>query len=817
MPRGDRGNKPRTHGGGQSSRHPATPESVQLTEQERAAVSAHLDDLAALAEALRVAAPQGREALLTALAPFSDAAEPVALAVAQGLGTVRGPRARDAADIAAAVGELEPRRDVAREARRARIRLRSSGAAASITIPGATITGQPPRTQPAPDSPQPSAPRVTPLEANRATATLAEAYATRTREQGEIALVLGWQEGRDPNFLRGYTFELSFWSEGVSGFAMLEPMRREEFLNETVESLRGEHMEVVRISWAQARRLVEAALEVNEWRATEPAADFKRHQAHITARLLADPVSDEQRTAIADEAERFAREGDRFLIGADLEPDEMLVHWLGAWSFGDFSLTYDLLDEDASPRRGISRQDYIERRRQWWKEAEPSGLRVTLVREQEQRASALWVPGSAGSVGKGANRDLEAFWSVILREVELGGGLDELPLATISSRETGRHWYWTGYSVTREPVAGIWVIKRLRDEGAASQALTIEELQKRIADAHKAVEEITSKAPPEPGSDEASDALRAITGAFTASLHYSDALTARLPLDEMIYREAMNDARSLGNHERAAALIERMLGRFSDDVRVRFELGIEQYLAADQFGRVGQMEARAAWLDRAVKTLMGVVEAEPTAEHLQGLGELLAQQGQFKQAEAKLREAIALEPEKAILYSDLADSLMGQITGETLDDSAGVSNSERQVIAKEALAALRDASKRDTSIPGVFTRIGAIYDLLQQPDDAILALEEAVRRDPGDAEAHYALGSLHMARRQPDQAVSALETAVQLAPYAIPYRLNLAAAYGALDRMGEAKRELDAIDRLQPGLPQVAELRNVLARQGKRR
>jgi hypothetical protein len=71
-----------------------------------------------------------------------------------------------------------------------------------------------------------------------------------------------------------------------------------------------------------------------------------------------------------------------------------------------------------------------------------------------------------------------------------------------------------------------------------------------------------------------------------------------------------------------------------------------------------------------------------------------------------------------------------------------------------------------------------------------------------------------MARRQPDRAVRSLETAVQLVPRAIPFRLNLAAAYASLNRGGEARRELDAIDRLQPGLPQVAELRAALARRG---
>src|SRR5262249_55556151 len=132
------------------------------------------------------------------------------------------------------------------------------------------------------------------------------------------------------------------------------------------------------------------------------------------------------------------------------------------------------------------------------------------------------------------------------------------------------------------------------------------------------------------------------------------------------------------------------------------------------------------------------------------------------------------------------------------------------------LAALRDASQRDGTLSGLFTRMGAIYDILQQPEDAIIALEEAIRRDPGDSEAHYALGSLFLAHGQPQRALGLLETAVQLAPLTIPYRLQLAACYGELGRLAEARRELDVIDRVQPGLPQVAELRAILARQGKK-
>ncbi|MGZ3715970.1 MAG: CDC27 family protein, partial [Ktedonobacterales bacterium] len=316
--------------------------------------------------------------------------------------------------------------------------------------------------------------------------------------------------------------------------------------------------------------------------------------------------------------------------------------------------------------------------------------------------------------------------------------------------------------------------------------------------------------------EEANEALRAVTGALMSSLHYSDALTARLPLDESIYQTAVTDARSLNNHERAAALLEKMQGRFADDVQIRFELGAEQYLVSTQYESQGQTEAASAWLERAIATLTSVVEAQPTAEHIQAVAELLARQGHYNQAAVRLREAIRIEPERASLYSDLADSLVGRITGKNLDDDTPVTEDVRRRVAQDALRALREASRLDASIPGLFTRMGAIYDLLQQPDDALIALEEGIRRDPGDAEAQYALGSLLLSREQPQRALAPLETAVQLSPLTISYRLSLAAAYGALERYTEATRELDLIDRLQPGLPQVAELRSILARQRKK-
>jgi tetratricopeptide (TPR) repeat protein len=773
----------------------------------------------ALAATLRAAAPEGRVALAGGLTPVAQAVELVAHAFALGLGDSKSATARDAADVAEAVGELEPRREVAREARRSRIRLRSAGIMPSFAVPHAAATSALARTAtPGPAPTVATPPASAPPASSPAAPRLVEAYVTRTREQGEVTLVLGWQDSFDSAMLRGQLFRLSFWDDGVRDFVVSDAMSRTRFQRELLEGVRTEAgVPVVPITWAQARRLVLDALDVNAWRGTEPAAEFQTNRAQIESRLLVEPVDPDLLAQIAAEAERLAREGDRPFISGGMEPDETLANWIGAWSFGDFALTYDLLADDHPLRRTQTRQEYVALRRLWAKEAAPSNLRLTLIREQEQRASALWVPGGAGVIGGGERKEMEAFWSLALRDVQEAGQLDEMPLATLTSTETGRHWYWTGYTVARDRAHDLWLLTRSRDEGAASQALTIEELQRRIKEAHDTVERITQQPAPDPRSEEAAEALRTITGALTASLHYSDALNVRLPLDEAIYRAAITDARTLGNHERAAALIERMQGRFADEVRLRFELGIEQYLVAEQYGRTGQGAAEASWLDRAIATLTGVVEAEPTAEHLQGLGELLARQGHFNQAETRLREAIRIEPERAMLHSDLADTLMGRISGENLDDPVALTPEERRSLAREALAALRRLQELDPAHEGIFTRMGAIYELLEQNDDALLAFEEAVKRDPGDAAAHYALGAVLLSRRQPDRALSDLETAVQLAPIALPYRVALASCYAALDRVGEATRELDTVDKLQPGLPQVAELRTQLARRKKQR
>lgn len=800
-----RGAKP-THTNRVERREPA---GAPLTEEQERQVEALLAGIPPLADALRAAAPEGRDAVASHLAEIEAASEPAQLAFATRLGDARGPSAQVAVEVAHALGELATNRDVAREARRSRIRLRSAGALPTLDLAAASRISTAAEVAPVVESLAPQ---------------LVESHVSQTREEGEVSLILAWQEGNDPDIVRGCALLLDFWRDGVRDFSLSAPMTRRRFMSETSAAIREEHeASLLPITWSQARHLLQEALGVNAWRGTEPDPEYRRHQSLLQTRVLDVPDTDDARAAVADEEARYGREGDRPYMASDLEPDELVANWLGQWCFGDYGAAYDLLADDNPIRRELARDEYVARRRQWADEAKPAGMRLTLVREQEQRASALWVPGAAGAIAPGGRHDIEAFWSITLAESPLGGLIAELPLATLSSQETGRHWYWTAYTVERDRATGVWRVARIRDEGATIQALNIEELQKRVEEARATAEKIVQSPPPEPTSDVAEQTLRDLTGALTSALHYQDALISRLPLDESLYRASVTDAQVLRGHERAAAVLERMLGRFPGQADTSFELGLQYYLVATQVARTGDIAAEHIWLDRAARALTQAAETDPTAEHLQGLGEILARQGYFTQAVARLREAIARDPSRASAHSDLADALMAEVGGDNLDGlaSAAQGSPDEQsprvaAAAHAALAELREAARLDRNLPGLHSRMGAIFDVLGQPEDALLAFQEAVRHDPDDPEARYTLGTLYLSRGQTAEALSELEAAARLSPMAPAIRINLAACYIAMERWRDAERELDFVDEIRPGMPQVAELRSRLARHRKK-
>jgi tetratricopeptide (TPR) repeat protein len=521
------------------------------------------------------------------------------------------------------------------------------------------------------------------------------------------------------------------------------------------------------------------ALSINDWRKKALPDTYKRQQALVREVLLNAPVSEE-------EVQTVDQEGDHPWIANGMEPEEVVANMLGAWSFGDYGLIYDLLADDHPSRRAQSRDEFLAQRRQWADEAKPGGLRLLLVREQAPAAtetSSLWVPTG---YRLGARKEVEAFWSLVLHDSPLGGQMDELPMGTTINPQSSRHWYWTSYTLSQHNSA--WRISRQRDEGLVAQGVPIPELQKRIKEASEESSRIAQSTPKT--EQEVEDAYRKLIGTVATSLHLSDAVIARLPLDRAPYEQAVLDARSIAQYERAAAYYAKMLDRFADRAQMLTQLGITEYLAGEREEQQGNASGARTWRERATASLEESLALAPTTDTYQALGELRARANRLDEAEQLLKQALELDPSRAELWSELGTIQVNQNEGQ------------------KALASYLQAAERKPALPGIYFRIGSTYRTLGDSINARLAYEEALRRNPNDAESHNNLAGI-LQEQQPARAIELLERAVALAPANALFHANLAAMHFTTGSAKRGKAELEIAEQLEPNNPRVQQVRSL--------
>lgn len=655
--------------------------------------------------------------------------------------------------MALALAELSQQQALRKEARKALVRLRSVGIAPSFSVP-ATEASAPQRHRP-----------------------FYIGYISQTREQGEVQVALAWYENQTAGDVRGMVFLLEFWRAGVKDFYQTDVTTTRRFQQDFSKNSRsGEHVDVLPCTLAQARQLVQEALEINSWHKSPLPDAYKRSYATIRDQLLNASIP-------AEEEQAALREGDRPWISRGLESEELVANTLGAWSFGDYGLFYDLLADEHSSRRAQTRAEFVQMRRQWASEADPAGLRVLLLREQQagQSQSSLWVPTN---IRAGGQKEVEAFWSMLIKDSPLGGQMEELPMATIINRDTNRHWYWTAYTLVQQ--GGVWRISRQRDESLLTQGVPIPDLQQRVKDKTEEANRIAQSQPK--SEEEAEEATRNLFAAVATSLHANDALIARLPLDRAPYDQAALDARSIGQYERAAAYYQRMLDRFGDRPRLLTQLGIMQFLAGERDGQEGNQAGAQGWWASASASLEEALTLAPTADTYQALAELRLRANRLEEAEQLIRQSLELEDTLAERWGQLGSIQMNR-------------NNPRS-----ALESFQQAAQRNPDLPGIYLHIGRAYRALGELENARQSYEEAIRRNPNDTEAYNNMAAL-LEEQDPAQAISLVERAVSLAPNVALYHANLA---GLLLKTGATKRgkaELELAERLDSNNPVVRQVR----------
>jgi Tetratricopeptide repeat len=726
----------------------------QLSPEETSQVQSLFSHYSELARRLR--STTDRSQAETVLHEVFDASEPTQLTFLKSLSRTKE---QDAADVLAAINALSPQKEIRKEARRALIQLESAKIYPQWT-PANTQASAVQLTQPNP-------PRFW------------KGFASQTREEGEMQLILCWEQGYNYDEVRMFSFLLDFWNDGIKDtFTEVGTKRK---VNERINELSSGtvQLSLTPCTLAEGKRLLTEALDINAWHKTSPHESYKTHIPLINKLVLQveDPGQDSGQTFIA----------------PDMEIQEVTVNFIGAWSFGDFGLAYDLLTAQSPVRNQLSRDEWIEQHRTWFNEAHPTRMELGFVHEREQSQSALWLPTSAQSALGGNKKELEVGWSLELTDTQLNGTIAEMPMGTAINKETGRHWFWNSYTLVKEQ--DVWRIQGIKDEGAALQGLSVTELQKRIKEYEETMDKIIQQR-----DQKLETFMEEMSWRLAQLLHFYDALLAQLPLDYTLCEEAYSRSVLTGNPERMIVYLERTQQRFpqnkADTLR---RLGSTLTELAFRYDSPEFKARREHLLTRAEEALREAITVDNTAMSHTLLGELLMSLDRNEDAQTELLTAQTLIPTgntdkniEASIYAGLGNVAM------------------RLEHINEAIPYYLKVAELNPQYPGVWFSLGFAQRLLKDFEQAEKYYLQALQTEPGDPRVYSELTALYMNSSDKNKARELLERGITINPDSAYLHALLASVFAELGDRRRAQRQLEEAERIDPEFDLIPAVRQQL-------
>lgn len=713
-----------------------------------------LDDIHSLAQKLHESSNEAQAK--SALADIDDLPAATQIALLKALSK---QQETDAADILLAINELSNDKIIRKEARRSLIRLEEAKIQPRWQPP---ISRAPAISVAAPNPPR-----------------YWKGFVTQSREEGEVQVVLCWEQGFEYGEARMLTFLLDFWEQGLKDFIIEDSTRRN--IDTRLQQMKSKLPDITLadITLAEGRRLIEEALDVNKWRGTIPHEEYRHHLPTI-------------RQLILDAKDAGVDRGDTF-INPTIEPDELAATFIGAWALGDYGLTYDMLTRDSSLKEGASREEWVDHHHTWAKEAKPSLFELTFVREREVSKPALWVPTAFGAGRASTRREIEVGWSLELHDTPLSGTLKEMPLGTAVYKETGRHWFWTSYTVAQED--GKWRIQSMTDDGAQAQALPIEELQQKRTAHDARINELMQI--PNPTDEQQRTIIEEITWRMIEALHYNDALIAKLPFDRSFCEDAFSRTLSLNLTERSLVYLERMANRFAEQKgAVLRQIGVNQEGLSEYYWSRDMGERSKLFAELAENSLRESLKVEDNIAGHAILAKILLQNNHLlDEAETHLQEAKVLAnnaTEKAAIEVDF-----GNIAAH------------RQQL-DVALQHYQQAAQLDPNLPEIWFRVGFMQRNLKQYEEAKQSYERAIEQEPRDIRAYSELAVIYMTESNPTKAREIVEQGLRAEPRAAQLHALLASIYQESGNLRRAEASLAEAERLNPNLEIVQAMRESL-------
>ena len=227
----------------------------------------------------------------------------------------------------------------------------------------------------------------------------------------------------------------------------------------------------------------------------------------------------------------------------------------------------------------------------------------------------------------------------------------------------------------------------------------------------------------------------------------------------------------------------------------------------------------------AVAKMKEAIAGDPqNAESLDELGSLYAQQRDWSHAKQAFAAAIQANPDLAVAHLHLAMTLQAEGQPGVSGASGAVAELTKawqlapqdpvialqlgQMLAaagqdEQAIPILQRALELDPNSTAAAYQLGLALQRTDNSKDAIPLLQRAATADPKNAEVLTNLGMALCQAQQAKDAVPILQSAVALAPDNVTAHQNLAAAYIQLSQFDDAVTQLRAALKLSPDAPQL--------------
>ena len=735
---------------------------ISILQEETIQAQHVLEHYHQIAQNLHLSADQEQaESALTEINTMPDGAQ-VAL-----LKALSKERHTDAADVSLAINELSPIKSVRKEARRSLIQLEGAR-----IYPGWRPAVQQPLTLQIPD---------TPLR-------FWKGIVTDSLAIGEVQLLLCFERGENSNEMRTLGFLLEFWHDGVKDFfTRIESKRSlEHFIAQM--SVRLHDVQTRDCSLAEGRRLLLDAMAVNKKHGTLPHKDYRSNLSLVNRLVLEAPDVDEDADLDDEDEDRIDLPG--------LDPQAVVINFVEFWIDGDYDSAYELLSSESTLREGLSREEWIARREDWSEEANPGELEPDFIHEREPRESKLWLPNPWSAKHSTSRKEIEIGWSLELDQIPTSETLPEFPQAIAIYEETGRHWFWTRYTLIQEKDE--WRIQSMSDEGANALALPVAERQKRVQEHDKYLQELTQEHSSTVRDEaDAQQVLNAILWHVMATVYYTDALIKELPLERSLYLEAAGRMVLLHKYERSIIYLEPLVRHFTEQrAEILRQLAAVQIELSQQYFEKEDDERAERFQELAEEALRESLALENSFEAHLSLAELLIDKNErLDEAEDHLLQAktMVTEPsDEAHIQLHLGEIAM-----------------EREHY-EEALGHYQIVAELDpTSAEACFEEAEA-QKMLGHVAEAEASYQRAIELEADNEDYYFALSEMYMENHQSLKAIELIEEGIENNPDSALLPVGLATIYLRNEDYRQAEIFIEKAERIDPESPDVQLARQVL-------